>query len=62
MMIRLYDGLDEVDRERQARVLIAARNVLARQHSMVADIDPAVIRVRAIAAARVGLSADVRTF
>lgn len=60
MMIRTYDDLSSADRERQARVAAMARNVLAKQHSMVADLDPAAVRKRSADLALVRLEAGVR--
>ena len=46
MMIRTYDTLSTDERERHARVMSMAQNILAKQHSMVADLDPGAMRKR----------------
>ena len=60
MMIRTYDTLSIAERERHARVRSMALNVLAKQHSMVADLDPDAVRKRSAELALVGLDASVR--
>ena len=62
MIIREYDGLNVSERERHARVALMARNVLAKQHGMVADIEPSALRKRAAELALVGLDPGIRAF
>ena len=60
MMIRTYDSFSIAERERHARVMSMAQNILAKQHSMVADLDPGAMRKRSADLALVGLDARVR--
>ncbi len=60
MMIRTYDTLSIAERERHARVMSMTLNVLAKQHSMIADLDPDAVRKRSADLALVGLDARVR--
>ena len=62
MIIRTYDTHSIAERERHARVLAMAQNVLAKQHSMVADLDAGALRKRSVDLALVGLDASVRAF
>ena len=62
MIICQYDGLDSAARDRHAHILVMARNVLAKQHGMVADLDPALVRKRAAEVSPTGLDVGVRTF
>ena len=60
MMIRTYDTLSTDERERHARVMSMAQNILAKQHSMVADLDPGAMRKRSADLALLRLDAGVR--
>jgi hypothetical protein len=62
MIVRAYDGLDIAERDRHARVMSMAQNILAKQHSMVADLDPVAVRKRSVDLALVRLDASVRAF
>jgi hypothetical protein len=62
MIIRAYDTLSIVERERHARVLAMAQNILGKQHSRVADLDAGALRKRLVDLALVGLDASVRAF
>ena len=62
MIIRPYDALSIAERDRHARVLAMAQNILAKQHDMVAALDAETLHRRSMDLALVGLDASVRAF